>query len=546
MEQRDYTGIVPFTPPEGLAEWSLKKAQELQSDVLLYKVDMMNRRRVLVWCSACGETSEAIYVPAGGGCGHSWGPDYAFKWEKSKQRLFDGETAACPYCCKRSRVYHASRPGKLGQAWPMTVHRIGEGADSTIAIVWWSMERRIVHNGAGYEAVVETHPYEAYVVEKRKLVRLKGYWKGMGYAFSWERSWHQTKSMNDCCGTAELVYPWDKRLLEGTVAENCKLDLYLGSGADCRPVQYLSCWTKHRNVENLIVHGFGRMFTEMLNEHVSYSSNGAVYRSWKNIKEIDWKQNRPSKMLGLTRDEVRCLKQLKLGLKDLNMWRELKKAGIRLKLPEDLVACRECGSNGVIQLLEDSLPVMKIVRYILRQIRKYPQEKSKIGVSVLKDYWRLAEQAGEALCTEEEKYPQHLVAAHDAMLERVQFQKSLKREEGFRKQYEKLSLYSFAADGLLIRPVRDEMELIQEGKLLHHCVATYAERHAEGKRVILLIRMEEEPEKPFYTLNLDTESLYVIQNHGLRNCGPTKEVQAFVDLWLEHIHHLNRKVRKTA
>lgn len=67
---------------------------------------------------------------------------------------------------------------------------------------------------------------------------------------------------------------------------------------------------------------------------------------------------------------------------------------------------------------------------------------------------------------------------------------------------------------------------------MHHCVWTYAERHAAGKTAIFFIRRTVEPRTPYYTLELDEKSLTVKQNRGLRNCGKTPEVQNFENLWL--------------
>ena len=44
-----------------------------------------------------------------------------------------------------------------------------------------------------------------------------------------------------------------------------------------------------------------------------------------------------------------------------------------------------------------------------------------------------------------------------------------------------------------------------------------------------------EPWTPYYTLELEEKTLTVRQNRGLRNCGKTREVQAFEDLWLSWI-----------
>ena len=113
----------------------------------------------------------------------------------------------------------------------------------------------------------------------------------------------------------------------------------------------------------------------------------------------------------------------------------------------------------------------------------------------------------------------------------------------FIERAEELQYLSFELNGLLIRPCQNETELIREGKDLHHCVATYAKRHAEGKTAILFIRQAKAPDKPFFTLEFDEKNLAVVQNRGLRNCDRTPEVTAFEKAWLEQIRQIQIKMK---
>ena len=117
------------------------------------------------------------------------------------------------------------------------------------------------------------------------------------------------------------------------------------------------------------------------------------------------------------------------------------------------------------------------------------------------------------------------------------------RAEQFAKRLTELEWLSFQADGLLIRPCADEDALIQEGRELHHCVASYAKRHAEGKTAILFIRKAKAPDKPFFTLEFDEKDLQVRQNRGKRNCDRTPEVAAFEKVWLERVRHIKSRGR---
>lgn len=50
--------------------------------------------------------------------------------------------------------------------------------------------------------------------------------------------------------------------------------------------------------------------------------------------------------------------------------------------------------------------------------------------------------------------------------------------------------------------------MIAEGQALHHCVGGYALRMAEGKTAIFFIRLAEEPDRPYYTLELQGKNSY--------------------------------------
>lgn len=105
----------------------------------------------------------------------------------------------------------------------------------------------------------------------------------------------------------------------------------------------------------------------------------------------------------------------------------------------------------------------------------------------------------------------------------------------FRIRRRQLARYIFEADGLKIVPAYSQRELEKEAAELHHCVWTYAKQHAEGKTAIFFIRRKAEPGVPYYTLELNEESLTVRQDRGLRNCDKTPEVQAFEDLWISWV-----------
>ncbi len=88
-----------------------------------------------------------------------------------------------------------------------------------------------------------------------------------------------------------------------------------------------------------------------------------------------------------------------------------------------------------------------------------------------------------------------------------------------------------------------EDDLKAEGQALHHCVATYAGRVEKGETLIVFIRKESEPDKPYFTMEWRGK---IIQCRGARNCDPPAEVRAFETEFEKALKSYNSKKRKKA
>ena len=84
-----------------------------------------------------------------------------------------------------------------------------------------------------------------------------------------------------------------------------------------------------------------------------------------------------------------------------------------------------------------------------------------------------------------------------------------------------------------------DMDLVREGKTLRHCVGGYGQSHVEGK-IIVFIRRERRPERPYFTLNVDLtgKKPIEIQLHGYGNeyahgkqLRIPQQVRAWCDWW---------------
>ena len=105
----------------------------------------------------------------------------------------------------------------------------------------------------------------------------------------------------------------------------------------------------------------------------------------------------------------------------------------------------------------------------------------------------------------------------------------------FEKVAAGLEKYTWRKGNLLIRPAREWPELKKEGRALNHCVGSYAKRMAEGKTYIFVIRKAEEPDTPFYTLELQNKKVIQCRTKNNKSYELSEDVKSFVDMWMEKV-----------
>lgn len=539
MEQIDYASILPKTPPVDLVHWALKQ-EAFQREYLIYKagrvyepLEERMRPAVEVVCTHCGQTFYAEKVAAGG-CSASYAPA-PFGWyhQEMSESVISGSYSMCPECgCEVKVVHVGSIPRGIEDCiWITTMSRLPvEGRKDRFVLTEWLVKRWIKKSG---EIQYTTDPYSAWVVEEKKVVRLMGYLRTMGGSISLFHRWAQRKTFCDVFGSVSVCYPWDRSLLEGTTAENCKLDLYQEAGGK-RLVSYLALWRKHPTVENLLVQGCGRLLVDLIDRE---KSSGMDHGGIPKLKDINWKEKRPAQMLGLNKEEFRYVREMRWSVEDFERYRLVKReAYIPIRLPDDMELLRSKSAYEINQIIADGPrgDFWRILRYLKKQKKSW---------YTLQDYWHMANRLHRDLSDSLVRWPRNLTAAHDQVTEAIKAKENEALHEMFLERAAELEPLSFELDGLLIRPCMTEGELIREGEHLHHCVATYAQRHAEGRTAILFIRQVAEPDEPFFTLEYDEKAKKVKQNRGLRNCDRTPEVAAFEKAWLTHIRRAKPKER---
>jgi hypothetical protein len=341
-------------------------------------------------------------------------------------------------------------------------------------------------------------------------------------------------------------------------------------GKNIRIGAYLWMWTKFPAIENLVTSGHTYALKKLI-DHMTRTSGYYYERQSFNIGALktvlDTKAVKPHDILRCRKGEIGLIQEMGT---DRFLFRGFVYQKYGVILTRERI--EQCYNEGVLlwkDILETSFnpPLERTMNYLDRQKRKYlmarmeeefKSEKARkknlerelatlregkytalclVTPSYLFDYWDMLKKVYGSY-PEELRYPKDLVQAHDDVQKRVREKECEALRAKFLKRYAELDRLSMEDEdlGLMIRPCKTQMEMIEEGKFLHHCVGSYANRHANGSTAIFFIRKIEKPDEPFYTLEYKDDR--VDQNRGMKNADRTEEVKAFEAKWLKYIEKI--------
>lgn len=530
------------TPPEGLLDWI--KAQKLDwRDYFIYRAGWqtdpltgLRHKCVDAVCSACGETVKLSYVP-GGGCGHAgYSTPFGFLHPVSGDALASGDDLACPMCGEAVEAKHVSNAQRLARyVWPMTA----EAQGGKLLLYLWRVCRDVEKSG---RVTWRVDPWEVYAFGGTSAARWR-HWQKFMTATYIIPGWEERKRFADTMFDVDLVYCPEglANIYAQTECANCKLESYMSVETEYRfPVTWMKLWQRHKTAEALMAPNAKKLTAAM----IAKEKRSATYnKEWSEktdvLHGVVWKKRKPHEMLRLTKEELDYFDSTPSAARRLRALQLARWYGVPCRLGEEITTLTASEQESFLR--RGVLPG-KAERYLDKQAARY---KNRLWPGYLLDYWCMAEKLGEDLTDRDILWPQNVQRAHDQMRERQKTKAAAERRERFQQRYERMKKYAFEDGDIFIRPCETEEELIAEGKALHHCVATYAERHARGELTIFFIRRKDKPDEPWYTLNFNEKAHAVTENRGLRNCERTEEVRSFENTWLEWIRS-GRKRRTSA
>lgn len=277
------------------------------------------------------------------------------------------------------------------------------------------------------------------------------------------------------------------------------------------------------SIENMAKMGL----TNLANGLIDYSSSDIV-------KPI--KSSSPAKQLKIDRLTLRKFAEMNITLGQYNFWIT---GGFT---PTDFDAFRTLAENypGQFRTLSEIRGESRLIHFDT-MARYLEKQRIKCGLSAAdvviywRDYLQMTKTAGNDIDHNRNLvYPENLKTEHDRMMRMKELAKNARYEKKLCYRAEILDNLSFSNEEFLIEPLRTVQDFLNESSALNHCVKTYVEQCADGKTNIFGLRKIDEPDKPYFTVNIDNRG-GLIQNRGKNNCDSPKEVKAFVAKWLKFV-----------
>lgn len=550
MSETNYADMLPIKPPQGIFDmaernWANTNAIVMNVEWIPDPLTNAKERKVHCHCTACDTDFYCDYV-SGGMCMHHLSNAYGFFNYKTKENITSYNSTLCPECgapvmaISISSMYNSSY--QLARKTYVAVLKI----EGKLCIVSWWLEKRVDKHG---KITIDSQIKEAYVFSGKKAIKCVGAQRYF-WTYSLFNKWEQRKRCDDtlCEVDSDFILPFGEEELTGTDCENSKLDIFCKGDAKMI-VSYLRLWQKHPNIENLVMQGHSDWVNDALLD-AKDSSKGYSYQNWRgsiNTDAFDFKKAKPHEMMRMSKEEYKAAIDNSLTLKEIEIWHKYRKYDPKVTA-ENISFIRSEIGRCFDEFSKTGESLVVACNYLKKQKEKYPAFVTQLGIRTLLDYWELCQKRNMELTDLKIKYPQNLIAKHDQLVALIKFEQSKELVAKFKARAKKLKEYCFIDEEteLMILPAKNEKELIKEGNVLDHCVATYAKRHANGETAIFFIRQISQPKSPFFTLELDESTYHVKQNRGKKNCARTPEVEAFEKKWLAYLkeNSIGKEVKK--
>lgn len=438
------------------------------------------------------------------------------------------EVTACPMCGGKVIAKHMGR-GFFTLRHQMDAVVYGRSHINPEALVAYAVHCERDYGGADTDAPW-TLDTEGEVRGIAVLICGEGAWRYDRKVAEWEINggmapasyrWVAVKSMNAMnFGTywlnsrPERVVLSDslEAAMEGTPFERAWRDEYLMNDANQDGLAALALIAKYPCVEYLTKLG--------CEDFVCRKLRGQLPAGL-----INWRGRSMAAVMRLSPSRLGEIKgqRIPLTVETVAVLQVAEKCGLRVgaKLAEKAGRAFAHAGRYAVKALREALALFpdsrqtKALKYIARQA-------NRATAGDIADYWQAVAELGGTLAAGDEAFPADFWAAHDRIVARRRAARHVGYDAAIQKRYRRLDKkYGFTFGGLVLRPAMSAAEVIGEGEALHHCVAGYVDKYAEGGTNIFVLRRAVEPDTPWRTVEIGKDGR-VIQDRGLYNDGAAR------------------------
>ncbi len=360
---------------------------------------------------------------------------------------------------------------------------------------------------------------------------LRAYYMGL-YKQS-EHRWIQ-------CGNCSSKYPGDEKgrvygrtlpnLFKSELRQTGLMETFRHFG-QLDPEKYLAVLSDAPYLERLAKAELPRMVYE------------CVSKSWRFDDGIqDKNATSLTKMFGISTQALKRLRKNGGGVQFMEWLRYEREAG--KAMPDDIIwwYCKERLTPSGIKFISDRMSAVQICNYIRRQMQENNTSSRDI-LTTWADYLsmaaRLKMDVKDAIVYRVNK----LYKRHDELVElcnQKSFEEEVERIQGSFPQVNAICAslkekYEYSGEDYVIIVPSNVRDILLEGRELHHCVDKsdrYWERIEHREAYIMFLRKASEPEKPYYTLEVEPNgtvrqkrTMYNRQNPDI------KEAMKFLSEW---------------
>ena len=166
-----------------------------------------------------------------------------------------------------------------------------------------------------------------------------------------------------------------------------------------------------------------------------------------------------------------------------------------------------------LKIMLDHMTLVKAYNYLVRQSDPSDKNPMSQALTTYNDYMNMAERLKMDISSEQIYKPKDLKKAHTKVIDLLSqagwektAQDASKKFPKVSEELPRLSKYEYKGSAYQIVAPRTITDIVREGSLLGHCIHTcdfYYQRIETKESFIMFLRKNDDPEKPWYTLEVE-------------------------------------------